>query len=572
MGEKLIDESRAATGRADDEFGRWSVIVAGGGPVGAVVALELGSRGISTLVLEQSLSTTENPRCNTTNARSMEYFRRHGLADRIRRAGLPLEHPTDVVYCTSILGAELTRFPFSSSRQILDQTAPEFDDWPTPEPQHRISQIYLEPILHERLAALDSVTVMRGWRVESAQTRGDHAVVRARRLDDGSVHTFTADYVAGCDGGASEVRASIGARLEGDGKAAPERVSVYFRSAELGRLLAGRQPGWMYWWYAEGLRGSFLQLNGSDLFLCHARVPEGMHRDDLDAEHVLRLAVGRAVEHEDLQVVRWTPRRLVADRFRDGRVLVAGDAAHLWLPLGGFGMNTGIGDAVGLAWRLAALVRGWGGPRLLADYECERRSVGEATSRAALKIETDMKSIASAPGFHADSDEGRSLRRRAGELIQELDRQQWYSAGVQFGARYESTPGVIDWLGADRTRAIERIDEYRPSVRPGGRFPHAWLSGRRSVFDLLGPELTLVTLGPRDGVAEFLAEAARLGVPLVHVDLEGQDVAGTYPKPVILVRPDLVIAWSGDELPGDAAAMFADLLDLQSRPAYAATV
>ena len=140
-------------------------------------------------------------------------------------------------------------------------------------------------------------------------------------------------------------------------------------------------------WYAEGLRGSFLQLNGSDLFLCHARVPETIHRDDLDEEHVLRVAVGHAVEHENLQVVRWTPRRLVADRFRDGRVLVAGDAAHLWLPLGGFGMNTGIGDAVGLAWRLAALLGGWGGPRLLADYESERRNLTEIAKRAKAKAE-----------------------------------------------------------------------------------------------------------------------------------------------------------------------------------------
>jgi 2-polyprenyl-6-methoxyphenol hydroxylase-like FAD-dependent oxidoreductase len=491
------------------------------------------------------------------------------MAEDIRRSGLPLDHPSDVVYCTAILGEELTRFRFSSSQEILDGTAPEYGEWPTPEPQHRISQIYLEPILHEKLAELASVSVERGWLVESVAPAQDHAVVLARRLDDDTLHSFEAQYVVGCDGGASRVRTSIGATLQGDGKAALERVSVYFRSEELGQMLEARDPGWMYWWYADGLRGSFLQLNGRDLFLCHARVPEGMHPDELSEDLVLDTAIGTQVAHEKLQVVRWTPRRLVSDKFRDGRVIVAGDAAHLWLPLGGFGMNTGIADGVGLAWRLAALLRGWGGDRLLEDYEAERQSVGEATSRAALKIETDMRAIASDADFHADNGQGRSLREAAGELIRETDRQQWFSPGVQFGARYQNSPGVVDWEGAASSRAIERIDEYEPSVRPGGRFPHAWLAGRRSVFDLLGPEFTLITVGAEVDAGPLLKAAADSGVPLHHVSLVDEPVADVYAKRMILVRPDLIVAWSGDELDDDPAALFARLLDLNGRSATA---
>ncbi|PBC36063.1 hypothetical protein CJ178_32145 [Rhodococcus sp. ACPA4] len=563
MSETLRTDTDDVQNSGGSSSKRWPVIVVGGGPVGAVVALELGSRGIPTLMLEQSTTTTVNPRCNTTNARSMEYFRRHGLADEIRRAGLPLDHPSDVVYCTDILGDELTRFEFSSAQQILDGSASEFDEWPTPEPQHRISQIYLEPILHKRLSELDAVSVQRGWAVESVVSLDDHAVVHARRLEDGLEQAFEAEYVVGCDGGASNVRSSIGATLKGDGKAAHERVSVYFKSEELGTLLADRQPGWMYWWYAEGLRGSFLQLNGSDLFLCHARVPEGMHRDDLDADVVLQKAIGRPVAHEKLQVVRWTPRRLVADSFREGRVVLAGDAAHLWLPLGGFGMNTGIADAVGLAWRLAAVVEGMAGDRLLSDYESERRSVGEATSRAALKIETDMKTIASAANFHTDSVEGKQLREAAGLLIRETDRQQWFSPGVQFGARYQVSAGFVDWVDAARSEAIRRIDEYVPSVRPGGRFPHAWLADGSSTFDLLGPEFTLVTVGADDDARVLLEAAGTLGWTVAHLPLAEESVGSVYTKRMTLVRPDLIVAWSADELPENPAAMFAELLALQ---------
>ncbi|WP_182358475.1 FAD-dependent monooxygenase [Tomitella gaofuii] len=537
------------------------VAVVGAGPVGMTLALDLALRGTRVLLLDTSATTTTNPRCNTTNARSMEYFRRLGLAGRIRRAGLPGDHATDVVYCTSMTGHELTRFEFSSSDEVLDGSAAEFDDWPTPEPQHRISQIYLEPVLDSACRDSGRIDVRRGHSVESVRDDGDAAVLSVR-TGSGEQYEVAARYVVGCDGGASTVRRMIGAVLEGDGEVSERRHSVQFRSPSLAGML-GDRPGWMYWWYGRQFRGSLIRLDGGSLFLCHARVPEGVDPDSVDTDVMLDDAIGRRLDDIDtVGVVRWTARRLVADRFRDGRILLAGDAAHLWLPLGGFGMNTGIGDAMALSWRLHAVLSGWAGERVFDDYEGERRSVGEATSRAALKIDSDMQEIARDPALHEPGPLGASLRRQAGARIEQIDRKQWYSQGVQFGAKYSGTPGIDGEQDGDA--AIASIGDYVPSVVAGARLPHHWRPGGDSLFDQVGDQFTLLRIGAGAPAAgPFAAAAAAAGIPLAVLDIdEPVDPAIYGDATMVLVRPDQVVAWSGPTAPADPGAVFSRLLGL----------
>jgi len=530
------------------------VIVAGGGPVGTTIAMDLGWRGVPCLVFEERLAAEPpNPKCNTTNARSMEHFRRLGCADRIRRSGLPVDHPTHVLYLTEFNGHLLGRLnlPPSSMRR---QYAGALDEgWPTPEPQHRISQVYLEPILSEHARSFPGVEIRRGWRVEGF-TQGDGFVeVDAVEVSTGRHEFHRARYMVGCDGGRSAIRRQLGIELRGI-DVIRRTVSVYFRSKELIEHDTNG-PAWMYWIVNKARMATVVALDGKELWLCHLDLWPGTDWDDLNIDEALATVLGVDVQREVLGIERWTARRLVADHYRAQNVFLAGDAAHIWIPLGGFGMNAGIGDGTNLSWMLAADYHGWAGGKLLDAYEIERRPIGDLVSNAAVQIfKNRAQAMHPTAELHAEGPAGDEYRRAAGERIVADDASQFNSVGVQLGYYYENSP--INWNDGSPPPDFQ-IDKYVQTSRPGSRAPHVWLADGVSIYDRFGREFTLLKLGENAGdtsAIENAADARRL--PLTVVPISEPAALEAYEGyHLVLVRPDQHVAWRAHAVPADSLTL-----------------
>jgi 2-polyprenyl-6-methoxyphenol hydroxylase-like FAD-dependent oxidoreductase len=511
---------------------RVPVLVVGAGPAGLTLAIDLARRGVRCHVVEAAGERAVNPRCNTTSARSMEIFRRLGVADDIRRAGLPEDHPTTVQYRTTLTGEEIFRIDLPSARDVLDGAGRE--GWPTPEPQHRISQLYLEPVLEEYARRQPGLTLERGTRLVGFEQDDDHveAVVESAR----ERRTLRCAYLVGCDGAHSTVRRGLGIRYDGV-DALQKFVSTYLRSPELGRL-AARDRAWTYWTYGRRI-SSLIAIDGDTRWLHHVAFAPDHDTDAEDPEKLLREAVGTSVPHEVLGVVRWTGRRLVARRYGVGRVFLAGDAAHIWIPVGGFGMNAGIQDAATLGWMLAAVHHGWAAPEVLDAYERERKPVGEqfadAVGAAAGKAFARFP-----PDIHLPGPEGERARAEFAARLADSEPQRYSPDGFSFGYHYADSPLVI---GGGEQAAITMGDHLR-RARPGFRLPHVWLDDGRSVLDALGPGFTLLRTGPDADVTAWTSAADRLGIPLAVVDLPTPR-PDHYPTELLLVRPDQHVAWTG---------------------------
>jgi 2-polyprenyl-6-methoxyphenol hydroxylase-like FAD-dependent oxidoreductase len=511
---------------------RVDVLVVGAGPTGLTLAIDLARRGVACHVIEASEERAVNPRCNTTSARSMEIFRRLGLADEIRRAGLPEDYPTSIQYRTTLLGDEIFRIALPSAADVLAGAGKA--DWPTPEPQHRVSQLFLEPVLERHASSMPEVTIERGARLVGLRQDADRVEAVVER--DGETRVVECAYVVGCDGAHSTVRRSLGVRYQGV-EAIQNFVSTFVRSPELGRL-AARDRAWTYWTHGRRL-ASLIAIDGGELWLNHVAFPPDHDTEAEDPERLLEEAVGKKVEHDVLGVVRWTGRQLVAERYQDGRVFLAGDAAHIWIPVGGFGMNAGIQDAATLSWMLAAVLNGWAPEDLLTAYEPERRPVGEqfasAVGAAARASLADFS-----PDIHLPGEAGRRARAELAQRLAVTEPHRYSPDGFSFGYHYAGSPLVV---GGEEQAAIS-MGGFQERARPGFRLPHAWLDDGRSVLDVLGPDFTLLRTDAAADVRPWTDAARELGIPLTVADLPGT-WPDRYPAALLLVRPDQHVAWMG---------------------------
>jgi 2-polyprenyl-6-methoxyphenol hydroxylase-like FAD-dependent oxidoreductase len=527
---------------------RVSVLICGGGPVGLALAVELGSRGIRCMLVERGDGHVEVPKMTQLSTRTMEFCRRWGIADEVKKAGWPEEHPGDFIYLTSMTGFELFRQKFSNY-------AAQGDLGYTPEGARQCPQIFFEPILLRHAASLPSVTLRHQTELVSFEETEDGAHVHLACLDTGQAEVIAADYLVGCDGFDGQVRKTLKTEYEGSGVLSYS-VSIFFKSKALGTL---HDKGWGRFYRlvdATGHWSDLIAIDGRELWrLTHFHLDPDIEMSSLLVENSLRRMAGTSFPHEIISVLPWKRRELVAKSYSHGRVFIAGDAAHQMSPTGGLGMNTGIGDAVDLGWKLAAIIAGWGGARLLDSYQIERKPVAVASVMASSETYLHETSLPADPAIGENSSAGERARRQFADALKGRRGagNERLHEGVKLGYCYEDSPIIrSERVGA----SLSQGGIFNQSCRSGARAPHAWISAGRSTLDLFGRAFVLLRLGknPSDATKLVHAAAAR-ALPLNVVDLNDPAITELYERRLVLIRPDGHVAWRDDVCPADGLAV-----------------
>ncbi len=542
------------------------VLIAGAGPFGLMLANELGRRGVTVALFDASTSPASNPRANATQARTMEHFRRLGFADEVRSLGLPPDFPTDVAYFTRFAGYELARFPLPSARQARDRVSKLSGSWSAAELPHRVAQKYVEQVLRRHAEALPGVSIAYGRALTRFTSAVPDQTVTATVTDKrtGDSHDLTASYLIGADGARSFVRRQLEIGWSGETGAVRDFFggrmhAIHLRSPSFYDEIR-HAPAWMNVTFNRDRRAFMAAVDGKGEFAFHTQLRDGEDESsitDAGALAMFSAAVGAELDATILARDSWTAgHALVADRFRagGGRVLLGGDAVHLFTPAGGLGYNTAIEDAVNLGWKLAAVLKGRGGPVLLDSYERERRPAATRNTGYARSFAQSLGSFVADPRLEQAGPIGEQVRQHAGAYLARHGRTEFDIPGITFGTRYDDSP-VIAYDGS--TAPPDTANAYVPTASPGGRAPHVWLGEQRSLYDAFGFDWTLLRLGPTPPAADRLIGAIRrLALDLRVLDLPETHHRELYEASLALIRPDQVVAWRG-EADDDADATIA---------------
>lgn len=547
------------TGRVMEDT---DILIAGGGPVGLMVALELARFGVRAILVNDGSETALHPKANAINARSMEHFRRHGIGPALRAAALPADYPTDVAYVTRLTGRELARLEMPSSAAAVAESRAGISAYDCAEPPHRCSQIYLEAMLREAALARPTLDIRFGHRVEEFRRTDGGVVAAVRDIADDRIYEVSAAHLVGADGGRSTVRRQLGIRYLGEGGVERQMMggammATLFRAPrDAGWLTIN--PAWQYWVVAADMRALLVTVDGADQFVLLTRIPDDVDPDRIDDRALIDQAAGRAVDAEIILRQPWTAgHELLAESFGGDRVWLVGDAAHLFTPTGGLGMNTGVDDAVNLAWKLAADVQGWGGKGLLATYESDRRPIGARNLAFARGFAESIGTFAVDPCVEEDTPQGEAERAKIGAHLADHGRREFVIPGIALGVRYEGSPIVCP----DGSPAVpDDAYDYVPTARPGHRAPHVWLSdsqdgGTVALCDRFADGFTLLRTDSAVDPTPMLDAAGAAGMPVSLVDLDEVAVAARYQAALVLIFPDGHVAWRGNSPPADCAAV-----------------
>lgn len=527
------------------------VLIAGGGPCGLMLAIELGRRNIRCLLVDIKPGTAFNPQANATQARTMEHFRRLGFAHEIRSLGLPPDHPTDIAYLTRFAGIELARLRLPTAAAAPQAIKSMSGSWSAAELPHRISQKYVEVCLHRHAQQQASVDMRYGWQLKAFQDTGNGIEATVQSVDGIETLNVEAAYLVGADGARSFVRHELGIAWGGatgfkrkfmGGK----MLAVYLKAPDFyARNPNGRS--WMYVVVNSDLRAFIMSVDGVSEFAFHIQMADDAATEALteaDARRLFSLAYGQAIEIEILSMATWMAgHALVAESFQKGRIFLGGDAAHLFTPTGGLGYNTAVEDAVNLSWKLASVIKGQAPAALLDTYALERHPLAERNTGYARQFADSIGLFEAAPELEDPGPEGEAARATASDYLNGHVRREFNIPGVTFGGRYHGSPIIVD----DGTTAPpDAANSYVPCATPGGRPPHAWLADGRSLYDSFNFEWTLLVLGDAPPDAEPFKQVARaMQLDLEVVQHPGAEILALYEAPLVLIRPDQIVAWRG---------------------------
>jgi 2-polyprenyl-6-methoxyphenol hydroxylase-like FAD-dependent oxidoreductase len=523
------------------------VLIVGAGPVGLALAGDLGWRGVPCILIERGDGSVSQPRMDMVGIRTMEFCRRWGIVDWVESAGYNRDYSQDYAWVSQLHGGyEFGRECFPSVR---DEPKPP----QSPQKRERCPQNFFDPVLARFALRSDNVQILYQTEYLAHAEHDAGVIVRVKDLVSGEEGTIDCKYVVGCDGGASKVREALGIKMSGT-PALTYTTNAIIECEGLEQI-HDKKPGYRYIFIGpEGTWSTVVAINGRNWWrfsIVGDDVMRSLSEDDV--ARAFRRAVGRDdFDFKVLSVMPWIRRQLVADSYGTSRVLIAGDAAHLTSPTGGFGMNMGIQDSVDLGWKLQALVEGWGGPHLLSSYEIERRPVGvrnvnEATNNLKLMLapREKLNRLVFEPGEAGDL-----ARKEFGDAYTTMMKREWYTIGIHLGFRYEGSTIIVP----DGTPEPEdTVSTYEQTARPGHRAPHVWLQPGFSTLDLFGHDFVLVRFDPTATVSGFEGAATDSRTPFRVVDIENAEARALYGAKLVLVRPDGHVAWRGDTEPADPA-------------------